>query len=265
MIKNPQKYLIILFLVSILLFLLDEVRVFGSIFEFFQHSIVQPIIRAGDGVFDGSVSIFESLFLVQSFLEENDNLKSSRDFYRGEYLRLRAIEEENNFLRKNLGFEKRGGNQLILSKIISFDPLQPNQFLTVDKGKNDGVEEGQAVILAGQILIGKVKKVNDTTSRIVLITSEASRITSILEHSNTNGIIVGSASSALILDLVLKDVELQLGEIVMTSGLGGGIPKNLLIGEITKIIDDETSPFNKAVVSPFFNFNNLDQLFILIK
>ncbi len=262
MINNPRRFLGILLLVSAALFFLDRAQAFTAIFDLTQKVAVRPFVVAGEFVFEGSVSIFESFFLVRSFLDEHEEVLADRDFYRGEYLKLRSLQEENEFLRQALNFEEEP-QQLVLAQVVSFDPLRPNQLVTINKGERDGIKIGQSVILAGRILIGRIQEASNNTSRILLITSEQSRIASTLEGSSTNVIVRGSASGALILELVPKEVEVQRGEIVATSGLGGDIPRYLLVGEVSKVVSEQTASFKEAVVRPFFNFNDLRQVFIV--
>jgi len=263
MIQSTRRYLTILFLVSTALFFLDKSQAFAAIFDLASTKVVRPFIGAGTTVFDGSVSLFESVFLVRQFMNDYGYLRDSRDFYRGEYFKARSLKEENEFLRNALDLEGKGENQFILARVITVDPLRPAQELTIDKGLKDGIKEGQPVILAGQILVGQIKKVFTLTSRVLLITSQESRITGTLEGSQTNAIVTGSASGALIMELVLKDVELRRGEIVSTSGIEGDIPRNLLIGEVSKIVTEETASFKKAVVRPFFDSGSLRQVFVI--
>lgn len=255
--------MVVLFFISAVLFFMDRADVFAFTFNFLQEKTVGPIVNISALTIDKTGSLFESFFLVRSLSEDFDNIKEDRNFYRGEYFKLKSVDEENEFLRQALNIEGGTSRSLVLADVITFDPLRSSDFLTINKGSRDGIKTGQPVILTGEILVGQVYDVSEETSRILLITSEDSSVPSTLERSLSNAIAKGSASDALVLELVLKNVELQPGEIVLTSGLGGEMPKNLLVGEISKILSEEAASFKEAVVRPFFSSKDLRQVFII--
>ena len=258
-----KKYLVVLVLVSLILFGLDKTSFFNRASSFTVGKVLSPVMSGLTSVFDGGVSFFESIFLIRTFIQERADTIQDRNFYKGEYFRLLAVEEENNFLRHALGVDGRGENKLILADVVAFNPLRSSQTLTLNKGAKDGVLAGQAVIITGRILVGRVSEVLSSSSVIKLITSQESRLAAKLDRSQSSAIVSGSASGALILDLVLKDINISLGEIILTSGLDENIPPNMLIGEVSKITSQESSSFKKSIVRPFFNFNILRQVFIV--
>lgn len=263
MITRPTRYLAILFLVSAILFLLDQTKVFSAGADFTKRAVVAPAVKTGTSLVDKAASTIESLFLFRNFIADFGQTESERDHYRGEYFRLLAVEEENRFLRGALELESNPQTNLVLAEVIAFDPLRPNQFLIINRGQNDGIAKGDPVILSGRVLVGRVEEVLAKTSRLELITSEASRVVTRLERSGTNAIVTGSPSGALLLDLVLPETGLEEGEIIVSSGLEGNIPPNLLIGQVSKVLSEGTASFKKAVVRPFFNSRDLRQVFIM--
>lgn len=263
MIARPIRYLVFLILASGLLFALDRAGAFSAGVDIANRTLVAPVVKVGTNLFDKTTGALESVFLFRSFLDNFQDLENERDYYRGEYFRFRVIEEENKFLRDALELENEPETALVLADVVAFDPLRPNQFLIINRGQNDGVAKGDPVILSGRILIGLVEDASAKTSRVLLITSEASRLVTRLERSGTNAVMSGSASGALLLDLVLPDIVLEEGEIIVSSGLEGDIPPNLLIGQVSKVISEETASFKKAVVRPFFNARGLRQVFII--
>ena len=88
-------------------------------------------------------------------------------------------------------------------------------------------------------------------------------MTAVAEGNKANGVVTGSASGSLNLDLVLKDVELKPGQILLTSGLDGVFPPALLLGEISRVYNNTAQSFQKAAVQPFFNLRDLKQVFII--
>ncbi len=265
MITRPVKYFIALIIASSLLFLADRGQVFSAGVEVVNRNLILPIVSSGTLAVEKTASGFRSVFLFRSFLKDFRNVESERDYYRGEYFRFLALEEENKLLRQSLELEGAREGKLVLAEVISFDPLRPNQFIIVSRGQNDGLKAGDPVILAGRILVGRTSEVDKKTSRVLLITSETSRLVTRLERSATNAVVAGSPSGTLLLDLVLPETNLEEGEIIVSSGVEGNIPPNLLIGQVSKVLSEETASFKKAVVRPFFSSQDLRQVFIMIQ
>jgi rod shape-determining protein MreC len=257
--------IVVVGIISAALFFLDKVGFFNYGVWLARNFVVSPITRVFTYVGEESFFIFKNIFGVRGLIKENMFLKGEVKFFRGEYFKLSNISQENEFLRQALNLGKENENKkLILASILSFDPFQANDIFLIDKGKQSGIEENNSVILSGNIVVGRVKKVGEKDSEILLITSSQSKITAVSEDDKAKGVISGSASGVLALDLVLKDVELKRGQIFMTSGLDGFFRRGLLIGELSETTSSASDSFQKASIRPFFNLRDLKQVFIVV-
>lgn len=254
----------VFFLMALGLFFLDQAGFFDSSLNLAHRLIIKPITNSIVYLGEEGNFLFKNIFGVRGLINENLFLKSQRDFFRGEYFKLLEVKEENQFLRQALSLGKENNKKLVLGNILSFDPFQAGDSLVIDKGGKNGIKVGDAVILSGHILVGSVKEVKDKESRVLLITSAQSRVTVVSEDSIIKGVISGSASGALSLDLVLKEARLKYGQVLVSSGLDAVFPRGLLVGEVGSIVSDNSVPFQKASVRPFFNLRDLKQVFIVI-
>jgi len=247
------------------LFFLDKAGFFDYGAWLARNFIISPVTRIFVYVGEESLFVFKNVFGVRGLIRENMFLKGELEFFRGEYFKLSRVSEENDFLRQALSLEKEDERKkLILAGILSFDPFQANDSFVINKGRRNRIKENDSVILSGNIVVGRVKEVGEKDSRVLLITSSQSKVTAVSEDDLAKGVVTGSASGALVLDLVLKDVELRRGQIFMTSGLDGVFRRGLLIGEISEIAGSVSATFQKASVRPFFNLRDLKQVFIVI-
>jgi len=258
-----QQALAILVL-AMVLFFSDKAGFFDFGINMINKFTVSPITKFTAGALEESVFIFKNLLGVRQIIRENLFLKSQRDFFRGEYFKLLGIEQENDFLRQALNSEKENNSKIILARIVSFDPFYASESFLIDKGSADGVNANDPVILPGRIVVGHIKNADPKESRVLLITSAQSRVTVSSADGKLSGVVSGSASGALNLDLVLKDIQLSSGEILATSGLDGIFPADLLVGEITKIADNNAASFRQASVRPFFTLRDLKQVFVVV-
>ena len=246
------------------LFFTDKAGFFDASVNVINRFLINPALKTMFYMGSESGFLFKNIFGVRGLIRENIFLRNQRDFFRGEYFNLLELKEENELLRQALDTQKSKSRNISLANILAFDPFHAGGALVVDKGKMQGMAEGNEVILPGNILVGRVKEVSEKESRVILISSPQSRVTSVTEDGLTKGVVTGSASGALNLDLVLKDAELRPGQILLTSGLDGFFERGLLVGEVGKIIDDDSAPFKKALIRPFFNSRDLKQVFIII-
>lgn len=259
------RKIIIVVIISMALFFLDKVGFFNYGVWLARNFVISPVTRVFAYAGEESFFIFKNIFGVRGIIKENIFLKGEVEFFRGEYFKLSNISQENEFLRQALNLEKENADKkLILVNILSFDPFQANDIFIIDKGRQNGIKENDSVILSGNIVVGRVKEVGEKDSKILLITSSQSKITAVSEDDKAKGVISGSASGVLALDLVLKDVKLRRGQIFMTSGLDGFFRRGLLIGELSETTSSASASFQKASVRPFFNLRDLKQVFVVV-
>ena len=259
--------------ISSAFFFLDRARFFDSSISLVNRIAVRPVASLVITAADQLKFVFKGVLAVRGLVKENWVLKNERDFFRAESIKLQQVAEENEFLRQALGLESRENRRPVVAGILAFDPFQASDFFILDKGSRQGVEVNDPVVLAGpsvalgagSILVGRVSEAGERNSRVLLLNSSQSRITASSRAVKTLGVVTGSASGAMTLDLVLKDVDLQAGQILLTSGLDGVFPAGLLVGEVERILGGDGSSFKKASVRPFFTPRDLKQVFVLIR
>lgn len=251
-------------LLAAVLFFSDKAGFFDYGSDLVNRLILAPTTRFTVAVLEESVFVFKNFLGIRQIIRENLFLKSQRDFFREEYFKILGVKEENYFLRQALGLAKENNHKIVLARILSFDPFFASDYFLIDKGSADGVNGNDTVVLPGGLAVGYVKSVSSKESRVLLITSSQNRVTVSSENSKISGVVSGSASGALNLDLVLKDSELNPGEVLITSGLDGIFPVGLLVGEVIKVVDNSAASFRQASVRPFFTARDLRQVFIII-
>jgi len=125
-----------------------------------------------------------------------------------------------------------------------------------------------AVISQHNVLFGKVLKVYEDFSKVMLLSNKSSVIDVRVQQDDPegtpiNGAIKGRGGLAVYLDLVPIDEEISEGDILVTSALEGTFPKDLLVGKVVEKYKDDQKPFQQAWVEPFFDIKNTDNLFVV--
>ena len=184
-----------------------------------------------------------------------------------ENFRLREVERENQDLRVMLDFaETRPGLELrgaqIVARVIGQESNNFLDFIMLDLGSEHGVAVGMPV-LTDQGLVGRISEVTNTTSKVLLITDASSAVNAILQSSRVNGVVRGNPGGDLLMDYIPQGVLFSVGEIVLTSGLGGNFPKGIPIGQVTEVRQRDIDVFQQAVVRPTVDFSSLELVMVV--
>ncbi len=176
---------------------------------------------------------------------------------------LFEIEEENKRLRRLLDLKDHSIYEGLASSVIAREPGNWFQALLLDRGERSGVKKN-SIVVTPEGLVGRVIKVNKGSSQVLLITDPGSEIGALIQRTRIQGVIQGRKR-----DLILKYLPLEAnvreGDLVLTSGLEGGLfPKSLVIGRIKKIEPSHPQDlFLKIVVIPEVNLSSLEELLLL--
>ena len=185
---------------------------------------------------------------------------------------LKLLQEENKELRKTLNFlttnnyllEEKKDEKIAVANIIGRDPLTFSSILILDKGRAQGISEGSAVIIGEGILVGQIVSVEENISYLALLTNSQVKIAAmILDNENLQGLVEGSHGLSLKINLIPLDKKIDVGNLVVTSGLEKGIPKGLLIGKVEEINTESNDLFQNVTLKPAANLANLSLVTII--
>lgn len=172
-----------------------------------------------------------------------------------------SLKLENENLRKQLGFFERESFQHITANVISRSVSPIDSVFIIDRGTDDGIKEGSAVVVSDGHLIGKIISVSSKTSIVQSILGRGAKSAiSLLNSSRTLGVSEGNGSALLFLRFVPQNETVTVNDLVVTSGLEAMIPPGLIIGIVTSVERDSAAPFQEAVVEPLIDsrrYNNV--------
>jgi rod shape-determining protein MreC len=151
----------------------------------------------------------------------------------------------------------------ITGGIIAHDSVTGTKRLTINRGSNDGVGEGMAVLSAGGTLIGIVQRVTAGQAEILLLADDASRVPVRLAESRTDGILRGELGLGLKLTDLPQSEPIEVGEQIVTSGLGGQLPKGLPIGTVETVESAANALFQVARVRPYTEITQLEYVHVV--
>lgn len=203
------------------------------------------------------VKFVNSVDNVINTFDENQQLKSKIDQVYELQVRAADLEAENTAMKNQLELTKTlSGFSYINSTVIARNPDQWMETLTIDVGSAQGVQQDMAV-MAGNGLIGRVIEVNTMSSKVLLLTSEKSNagmVSAVVqaEAGSANGIVSAydRKSKTYTMTQVDPTAKIEKGDMVITSGLGGVIPRTLLIGEVASVRMDDHGLFQIVEITP---------------
>lgn len=151
----------------------------------------------------------------------------------------------------------------ICANVIGSEVSPYARYLVVNAGRIHGIREGMAVVGGSFGLAGRVALVNETSSQVLLLIDPASSVNVVLVGSRATGTVVGQSDGSLRITNVLQSDEITPDDIVVTSGLGGLLPRLLPVGRIDRITSIDAQLFKEAVVRPAIDFNRLESVLII--
>lgn len=182
--------------------------------------------------------------------------------YQAELVTLREIENDYLRLADLLSYTNaRVDQQFLTADVIDVDQSGQRRTITINKGTRDGVSVGMPVVTQ-QGLIGRILSVSANASRVLLITDPTSAVSARLQTNRVEGTVLGQLSGNLRLTFIPLDEEIVEGDLVITSGLGGNFPPDIVIGQVTSIRQFEFELYQEAQVRSFNNFDSLE--FVLV-
>ncbi len=255
--KRGKVLIVIIGILTVLSlnFFQKEVKGF---FYFISSPIQRNLWQAGDDISD----FFEGIFKAGNLKKESEDSNLRIRELLAENISLKELEKENQGLREALEVGLQKNFRLALADVIGKD-TSGDAFL-INMGLRDGLLEGMPVITSQKVLLGKVAQVYDSFSYVSLISDKESSFDAKISDTKTTGVVKGKGNLKLELDLISQDKEVNPGDFIVSTALGGVYPKGILVGSIKEVERSDIQPFYKISVFPFFNIQELESVFIIL-
>lgn len=208
--------------------------------------------------------VFHFFTSIGDLKSENERLEKERQQLLVENAQTVDIQKENAVLREELGLLPRSEYNLKSAAVIGRDVSGMGNWMTIDQGSLAGIQRGMSVIVGKGILIGKIVDVYPSASRMMLLANSESVVSGVALDTEARGIVRGEYGLGLLFDMVLQTDTLQIGDSIMSSGLGGDVPPGLLIGTLQETRLSSDRLFQQAsIVSPV-RFDRIRYVFIIL-
>lgn len=236
---------------------------------------LSPILNSAMGPVYGIQTWFYDRFqAIQDFVnapadiarlrQENAELRAENATLQTQIIALQQQVTEIEQLSALLDFARaRPENAYQAAAVIGRDPSPFLHYIVINRGSDDGIRRGMPVV-GQEGLVGRVAQVTANASRVELITDPAAQVSVRLQPSDVDGMLTGSITGDLVIDLIPQDAVLQAGDLVFTSGIGGLFPSNILIGQVSSVRQEAQALFQTATVQPVVDFTRLEIVLVIV-
>jgi rod shape-determining protein MreC len=249
---------------SLVLLVMDNTGNVDTLFEFVRDPmgrVLAVTARGSDPLID-AISGPRNLREAQ---HEIERLQAQVNSLARENEELREIQGQYQVLRDLFQTARQTPEyRRVVANVTGRDTSPARQSILIDKGRRDGVHVGQTVESA-RGLVGMVYRAWEQSAQVILISDNASEVPARLSNSRATGLVRGGGlGRPMSIEWVSLDARIEVGEVVLTSGIGGMFPPNMTIGRVIQVDRREAELHQRAVVQPAVDFNALETVFVIV-
>lgn len=258
--RTLRNIVIVLFIVGLLLLSL------GGVLRPILGIVMDPFVASQRWLSERIMAMYDFFTLprdVTELLQSNSQLENEVSNLQSQVIQLQEQLREAEVLYSLLDFARaRPQDQYIAAAVIGRDPSPFLHYVIIDHGSDDGIQYGMPVVTQ-QGLVGRVDAVTASASRVQLITDPNSKVNVRLQNQNEGAQVEGSITGDVTLGMVSQNITLNPGDILLTSGLGGNYPTDILVGQVVNVEETENELFKTASVQPVIDFAALRAVLVI--
>jgi rod shape-determining protein MreC len=210
---------------------------------------------------NSTTNLWHNYFFLRGVRAENRQLKQQIEQMRLEQVRLSEDAEQAHRLQQLLAFREQFVAKTVAAQVIGSGGSDLSRIVYIDKGGNDGIKRDFAVITANGI-VGKVLEVFPSTSQVLLINDQTSGVGAMLEKSRLQGVLKGTPEGEVVLQRVMSDEKVAVGDSVLSSGGDRIFPKGLPVGTVSKVSPGREM-FLNIQVKPAADLSRLEEVLVV--
>ena len=230
--------------------------------------VLTPLQKVTSALSGGAASVWEKYTSIDDVMDRNEQLEAENAELRQQMVDYDRIKAENDAYKALARIQDTNSEASYVSAfVIGRDPLDEFGGFTLDQGSTDGVAVNDAIISDRGYLLGVVVEVDATSCKVMTILHPSFNAAGVISRTRENGIITGSADYAADGQCVLTNLdratEARKGDQVITTGLGGVFPANLLVGTVQEVVPEQSGKSASAVLLPGADPRTVKHVFII--
>ncbi len=232
-------------------------------FERLFLTVTSPVTGSITAVNDAFRSLWEGYISLTGVTEENRRMLRTIKLQNERLIRGNEALLENERLRALLEMKGRLSESSVAVSVIAEEGAPWFRTVIINRGSQEGVREGAPVVAVDGV-VGQVIKSGATSSKVLLLTDHASAMAATIQRSRARGVVKGKGGDLCSLEFASRQDDIRLGDLVITSGIGGIYPKGIPIGEVTMVKKGEYGIFQTVTVRPMVNLSRLEELLVMV-
>ncbi|HEY9074137.1 MAG TPA: rod shape-determining protein MreC [Desulfobaccales bacterium] len=225
-------------------------------------TVTAPGLQALEYLSRSAKHLWRGYFDLVGARQENTRLHQSLDEYRQKEVRYREAQQSLTRLEALLDLKRQVALPVIGARVIAYDPSLWSRCALIDQGKAQGVKNGLPV-LAPQGIVGRVVETYPQYAKVMLIVDRKSGADAVVQRTRVRGILQGKGGNRCSLDFVPKSADVQVGDLVLASGLAGLYPKGLVFGKVTGANKKNPGVFQEIEVTPEVDLSALEEVLVV--
>ena len=230
--------------------------------------VLTPLQKVTSALSGGAASVWEKYTSIDDVMDRNEQLEAENAELRQQMVDYDRIKAENDAYKALARIQDTNSEASYVSAfVIGRDPLDEFGGFTLDQGSTDGVAVNDAIISDRGYLLGVVVEVDATSCKVMTILHPSFNAAGVISRTRENGIITGSADYAADGQCGLTNLdratEARKGDQVITTGLGGVFPANLLVGTVQEVVPEQSGKSSSAVILPGADPRTVKHVFII--
>lgn len=236
-------------------------------FNFFDRTIVfftSPLQSAITYSIDRIATLLQNYIFLQSARQEYATTVEENRRLLNTIHNLKEIEVENGRLRALLQFESTIEDKKLTAQVIAKDVSTEFRSIRINKGSKAGIQKGMPVV-THEGIVGRILRTTPHYSDVITILDNLSSVDAIIQRSRARGVLEGQTDSSCSLKYVLRTDTVDVGDVVISSGLDGVHPKGLMLGHVSKVNKKSYGITQEVEVRPSVDFSKLEEVLVILK
>lgn len=269
MIKYLKEYR---FYITLFLFLLIPVIALDTStraprdYRFYDRvilAVTAPIQTAISWTLEQGVDLTQGYLYLWNVRSQNTQLFEENRKLLGQIVSLKEAQNENSRLREILNFQEKMKLETTIARVIAKDVSTEFRAVRLNRGENAGIKKGMAVITYEGV-VGRVLRTTATTADVVTILDLLSAVDAVGERSRARGVVEGLTDEMCQMKFALRTDDIQVGDFLLSSGLGGIFPRGVAVGTVSKVNKKQFGISQEIEVKPAVDFTKLEEVMIVV-
>lgn len=268
MLKYIKEYRFYIFLLAFLLIpvvAIDTSTRGPREYRFHDRAIVfltSPIQALISGTIDEIAGFFQNyLFLLSTRRDHLQTMEENRKLL-GTIAQLQEAQQENSRLRRLIKFQEEFKLETVVARVVAKDVSSEFRALRINRGESSGIQKDMAVV-TNEGVVGRVLRTTASTSDVVTVLDLLSAVDSFVARSRARGVITGRTESTCQLKYALRTDDIEPGDVLISSGLGGIFPKGIPVGTVSKVDRKAYGISQDVDVRPSVDFSRLEEVLVV--